>query len=63
MKRISLSYFEFGYNDSLAFKTYFMQEMLIKGAGFHWVLYVYAHTEQVLDKYFTVYYRSLPCWF
>ena len=52
----SLSHFEFEYNDSLVFKTYFTQEMLKKGflasTGFYMS---YAHTEQVLDKYFTAF--------
>lgn len=48
-----LSHFEFEYENSLAYKTYFTQEMLSKGflaaTGFYMS---YAHTQDILDKYF-----------
>lgn len=48
-----LSHFEFLYDEPLFFKTYFTQEMLKRGflasTGFY---FCYAHTKEVLDKYF-----------
>lgn len=48
-----LSHFEFMYDDTLAYKTYFTQEMLKKGflasTGFYMS---YAHTQDILDQYF-----------
>lgn len=52
----SLSHFEFKYENALACKTYFTQEMLKKGflasTGFYMS---YAHTEEILKKYFTAF--------
>lgn len=49
---LPLIHFGFGYNNSLAFKTYFTQEMLkegfLAGPGVYASL---AHTDEVLDKY------------
>lgn len=48
-----LSHFEFEHDNSIAYKTYFIQEMLKKGflasTGFYMS---YAHTEEILNKYF-----------
>lgn len=48
-----LSHFEFEYENSLAYKTFFTQEMLELGflasTGFYMS---YAHTQEVLDKYY-----------
>ena len=48
-----LSHFEFEYEDALAYKTYFTQEMLKKGFLASTGFYVsYAHTQEIVDKYF-----------
>ena len=48
-----LSHFEFEYENSLAYKTFFTQEMLELGflaaTGFYMS---YAHTQEILDKYY-----------
>lgn len=49
---LPLSHFEFKYEDALAYKTFFTQEML--GEGFLAATGVYvslAHTDQIVDKY------------
>lgn len=49
---VPLSHFEFEYPNSLAYKTYFTQEMLKRGFLGATGLYLsYAHTEEIADKY------------
>lgn len=50
---LPLSHFEFCYKNSLAYKTYFTQEMLKKGFLAANSVYVsLAHTEEIMNKYF-----------
>ena len=55
-----LSHFEFEYNNSLEYKTYFTQEMLKEGflaaTGFYMS---YAHTEDILSKYYDAFDRVM----
>ena len=47
-----LSHFEFEYDNKLAYKTYFTQEMLKKGFLAATAVYAsYAHTDEIIDKY------------
>lgn len=47
-----LSHFEFEYDNKLAHKTYFTQEMLKKGFLAATAVYAsYAHTDEIIDKY------------
>lgn len=49
---LPLSHFEFKYNDALAYKTFFTQEMLKEGFLAATGLYVsLAHTEEIVEKY------------
>ena len=49
-----LSHFEFGYDNKLAYKTYFTQEMLKRGFLAAMAVYAsYAHTDEIIEKYVT----------
>lgn len=49
---LPMSHFEFEYDNALAYKTYFTQEMLREGFLATTVLYAsIAHTDEIIDKY------------
>ena len=49
---LPLIHFEFEYDEPLAYKTYFTQEMLVEGFLSATGLYAsYAHTDEIIDKY------------